>query len=391
MGWSRGIGQAGKVPGESPVQAAIDKVNIEYTHPGSNFLQVCLRTSEILCNIRTQVVDGGVNSQAGTLDNHHINSAISKLFMIQNREGSHVSILGMEFTPRPSNDFSKMFTQVKSIKIFLQNPSEFKPQFTMMIDCAWDPVNRQLRAVAKDLFSYVAIFYWRSPYIELRLNLCYDKVSQSSATDVPHPALGVNPPQPLIMAPLHVPGGDRILYHLPEPNFAHMQDTLSPHSATLLDNDVLADSSVKIREVAYEGSGFRVQLDSTLLYSIIKDKSVGKPYPLAFRTVVPVEDGEISILLTVIPFKSRSRHISVWAKISVPSQSSGQVTLNVTAYDPRKEERLGRTIKCTEKLKHSDLSNRKEAKVTLDEVMLHMFAFYRVPSVELNISISIST
>ena len=108
------------------------------------------------------------------------------------------------------------------------------------------------------------------------------------------------------------------------------------------------------------------------------------------RQPLPVIDCEFIVLFKVLPFTSRSEHISVWAEVTAPPQTSGQITLQVTAFDPRKDEKLGCTVVCTEKLKHSDLDNCKKAKFTLNRVMLHMFAFYKIPDVELCISITTS-
>ena len=122
---------------------------------------------------------------------------------------------------------------------------------------------------------------------------------------------------------------------------------------------------------------------------MIKEGSVGAPYPKAFKTTLTANECEFSVLLKVFPFKTMSKHISVWADVTAPSHARGQITLQVTAFDPWKEQKLGRTTECTEKLKHSGCGDCKRAKLTLDKVMLHMFAFYKFPDLELCVHITI--
>ena len=251
-----------------------------------------------------------------------------------------------------------------------------------MANCTWFPSSRKLSVVAKDLLSHVKIFYWKSPYIELCMGLCDSRVYHSTASDIPHPAFSIITPRPLIMAA--VPDDNRILHNLP--NVAHN----SPQMHAAVDDGIAPDFTIDASEVACKGGTLRIQLDSALLYSIIKEGSVGKPYPQAFKTTLPVSVCEFAVLLKVFPFMSRSEHISVWAEVTTPLQANGQITVKVTAFDPRKDEKLGCTVVGTEKLKHSDLDNCKKAKFSLNQVMLHMFAFYKIPDIELFISITVS-
>ena len=178
------------------------------------------------------------------------------------------------------------------------------------------------------------------------------------------------------------------MYNLP--NVAVMVDESLEMDAA---QDDRADSTTETTEVACKDGSFRVRLDSAQLYSIIKAGSVGKPYPEAFKTTLTINGYKFSVLLKVFPFKSRSEHISIWAEITAPSHARGQVTLHATAFDPQKEQRLGHTIECTEKLKYSDsvAGDCKRAKFTLDEVMLlHMFGFYKNSDTVIHVKMSYS-
>ena len=292
------------------------------------------------------------------------------------RNATHISILEIEFTPELSHDICQLLTQVKSIKISVQ---DCKPQLVAMVDCVWFPTSRKLSVVVKNFLSHVKIFYWKSPCIELCMELCDARVCPSTASDVPHPAFGIIMPRPLIMAA--VPDDNRILHNLP--NVAHN----SPEMHAALDGGIAPDFTIDTSKVGCEGRNFRIRLNSARLYSIIKEESVGKPYPEAFKTTLPVNDCKFSVLLKIFPFKSRCEHISVWAEVTAPLHARGQVMLQVTTFDPQKEQRLGHTIECTEKLKLSDSGKWKKANFTLDKVMLHMFAFYRRPDIMINVSI----
>ena len=336
-----------------------------------------LRTCEILS--RLQASAGIINPVI--LENCCANSAITKVSINGLHQSlTHISILGMEFASQLSFGLRQMLTQVKSIKVFIQVPSESQAQFIRAIDCTWNPTSRRLMAVVTELLSHVKIFYWKSPCVEFYVELCNVKVIPSAPScDIPHPALGVRPPQPF-MAMLRDD-----MYNLPNVSVALMNEESSE-----VDNGITSDSIVQTTNVACLGSNLRIQLNSALLYSIIKERSVGKPYPEAFETTVPVSDCELIVLLKILPFTSRSQHISVWAEVTAPLHTSGRVIVKVTAFDRRKDERLGCTVACTEKLKLSDLGDCKKAMFTLDKVMLHMFAFYRLPDVELHISITAS-
>ena len=280
-----------------------------------------------------------------------------------------------------------MLTQVKSIKCFIQNPTENEAQFIRAVHCTWNPTNRHLTASIIDFISHVKIFYWRSPCIELYVELCYENAAPSTTciSDVPHPAFGIKPPQSCMIMATALHDNDQLMHNLP--NVAVMVDESLEMDAA---QDDRTDSTTETTEVACEDGSFRVKLNSAQLYSIIKAGSVGKPYPVAFKTTLTIDGHKFSVLLKVFPFKSMSKHISVWADITAPSHARGQVTLHATAFDPQKEQRLGHTIECTGQLKRSDSGDHKRVTLTLEEVMLHMFAFYKIPDVELHINISVS-
>ena len=340
---------------------------------GNNVHKVHLQSRQILSKIWTSSED----TNPVTFDNHYFGSEIAKISMTGlHRNATHISILEMEFTSQLSSD-------LHSVKICIQNPTESK---VVMVNCAWNPTNGKLTAVVQNFLSHVKVFYWRSPCIELCLEFYDERVIHSTASDVPHPAFAIVTPQALIMAA--VPDDNRILHNLP--NVAQPIEDESPDLDTRAALDDRITSRAEITKVACEDNTFRIRLNSALLYSIIKDRSVGKEYPRAFETRVPVESSELTVLVKVLPFKSRSSHISIWAEVTAPSQTSGQVTLEVTAFDPWKEERLGHAVECTEKLKCLDSGNCENARFTLDEVMLHMFAFYRSPDIELYIRIAVS-
>jgi hypothetical protein len=266
-----------------------------------------------------------------------------------------------------------MLTEVKSIKFFIQ------AQPIRTIDCTWNPATRKLMAGVIQVLSHVKIFYWRTTYIEFWVELCNVKVIPSTTCDIPHPALGIRPPQSFMAAVY-----DNKYRDLPTVSVIAIGDKSSDMDTTLDDRSTSdSNSMINTSEVACEDGCLRIQLDSALLYSIIKERSIGTPYSEAFN------DCELSILLKVFPFKSRSNHISVWAEVTAPPHAKGQVTLQVTALDPQKKQVLGRTVECTEKFKYSDAGDCKRAQFTLDEVMLHMFAFYVIPVVELCVNITI--
>ena len=372
----------GTVPGESP---SIKLVAFPFmahintaTTVGPKNCKVQLRTCDILSEIQSSI--DIINPV--TLDNHYVNSAITKISMTGLRgNATHISILGMEFTSQLSYDFCQMLTQAESLKISMQNPKESKLQFIGEIDCRWILTDRKLSVVVKDFFSHVKIFYWKWPFIELHFELCEPReILQSTPSDVPHPAFCITTSHPLIKAA--VSDDNRVVYNLP--NIAPLEDELQHMHATPDDGVTSTAETIK---VACEDNSFGILLDSALLYSIIKDGLVGKAYPQTFETRVPIENSEITVLLKVLPFKSRSSHISIWAEVTAPSQTDGQVTLEVTAFDPQRDERLGHTVKRTEKLKCSDLGECERARIILDDVMSHTFAFYRSPDIELYIKI----
>jgi hypothetical protein len=273
-----------------------------------------------------------------------------------------------------------MLAQIKSIKVLIQ------AQSIRAIDCTWNPSTRKLMAVITEFLSHVKIFYSRTPYVEFWVEVCNTKAIPSTTCDIPHPAFGIRPRQSF-MAALY----DSDYRDLPNASVVAIRDESSDVNATLDDGSSSdSDFMIKSSEVASEDGCLRIQLDSALLYSIIKGRSVGTPYPEAFKTTLTVDDYEFSVLLKVFPFKSRSKHISVWAEVTAPPHARGQVTIQVTAFDPQKEQGLGRTVERTENLKYSDASDCKRAQFTLDEVMLHMFAFYVIPVVELCVNITIN-
>ena len=351
------------------------------TTVGPKICKVHLKTCEILSEIQSSV--DTINPV--TLDNHNVNSAITTVSVTGlHGNATHINILGMEFTSHLSYDLCQMLTQAESIKISVQNPKESKLQFIGEIDCRWIPTDRKLSVVVKDFFSHVKIFYWKWPFIELHFELCEPReILQSTPSDVPHPAFCITTSQPLIKAA--VTDDNRVMSNLP--NVAPIEDEL-PHMHATPDDGIT--STAETTKVACEDNSFGILLDSALLYSIIKDGLVGKAYPQTFETRVPIESSKITVLLKVLPFKSRSSHISVWAEVTAPSQTGGQVTLEVTAFDPQRNERLGHMVKRTEKLKRSDLGECERARIILDEVMLHMFAFYRSPDIEFYIRIAVS-
>jgi hypothetical protein len=273
-----------------------------------------------------------------------------------------------------------MLAQVKTIKFFIQT------QLNGTIDCSWNPATRKLMAVVTEFLSHVEIFYSKTPYVEFWVELCNAKVIPSTTCDIPHPALGIRPRQSFTTAVY-----DNDYRDLPNVSVIAIRDESSDVNTTLDDGSTSdSDSMINTSKVACEDGCLRIQLDSALLYSVIKERSVGTPYPQAFKTTLTVDDCEFSVLLKVFPFKSRSKHISMWAEVTAPPHARGHITLQVTAFDPQKEQRLGRTVECTEKLKYSDASDCKRAHFTLDEVMLHMFAFYVIPIVELCVNITIN-
>ena len=347
---------------------------------GPNVCKVQLRTCEILS--RLQASAGTINPII--LENCCANSAITQVSINSLcQDTSHISILGMEFTSQMSCGFQQMLTQVKSIKCFILHPSESQAQFIGAINCTWNPISGYLTSGSIDFLSHVKIFYWKSSCIELYMELCCERAIHSDTSDIPHPAFGIKSPQSFIMAPLH--NNDH--NNLPNVSIAFMRAE-SPEVNAALDDE--ADSTIDTTEATCKDGSFRIKLNSAQLYSIIKEGLVGTPYPEAFKMTVPVSDCEFTVLLKVFPLKSRSEHISIWAEVTAPPYARGQVMLQVTAFDPRKEQRLGHTIECTEKLKRSDSGDYKKAKFTLDEVMLHVLAFYKIPDVELCISITVS-
>ena len=351
---------------------------------GPNVCKVLLRTPEILSSLLASA--GTLNPVI--LENCCANSVIIKISINGLcRDASYISILGMEFTSQMSCGFWQMLTQVKSIKCFIQNPTENEAQFIRAVHCTWNPTTRHLTASIIDLLSHVKIFYWKSPCIELYMELCYENAAPSTTciSDVPHPAFGIKPPQSCMIMATTLHDNDQIMYNLP--NVAVMVDESLEMDAA---QDDRANSTTETTEVACEDGSFQIRLGSTQLYSIIKAGSVGIPYPEAFRTNLTINGHKFSVLLKVFPFKSMSKHISVWAEITAPSHARGQVTLHATAFDPQKEQRLGHTIECTGQLKRSDSGDHKRVTLTLEEVMLHMFTFYKSPDVELRINITIS-
>ena len=340
-----------------------------------------LRTYEILSWLKASA--GTVNPVS--VENFCTNSAITEVSLSGlHQNTTHISILGMEFASQLSCGLQQMLTHVKSIKIFIQNPIESHAQ---SINCTWNTGTRRLMAVGKEFLSHVKIFYSKSPCIEFFVVLCDERELPSTTCDIPHPAFSKRPPQSSIMAALY--DDNQVLCNLPNVSVAAIRDE-SPDMYAVLDYVSTSDSIIEASEVACGNGNLGIRLNSTLLYSIIKEESVGAPYPEAFKTTLPVDDCEFSVLLKVFPFKSRSEHISVWAEVTAPLHARGQVTLQVTTVDTRNGERLGCTVKHTERLKHSDLGDCKNAKFTLDEVMLHMFAFYKIPDVKLCISITAS-
>ena len=342
-----------------------------------------LRACEILSRIQASA--GNVNPVI--MENHCANSVITKISgsgLCQ--DASHISILGMEFTPEMSSGFWQMLTQVKTIKCFIQNPTESQAQLIGVIHCTWNPTTRYLTASVVDFLSHVKIFYWRSSCIELHMELCYDNAIPSITSDIPHPAFGIKPPQSCMIMAATLHDNNQMI-----PNVTVMVDELlDPAAEDYVALDDGADSITKMTQVACKDGSFRVKLNSALLYSIIKEGSIGKPYPEAFKRILPVGNCEISILLKVFPFKSRSEYISVWAEVTAPPHARGEITLQVLAFDPQKEQRLGRTTECTEKLKRSDAGDCKRAKFTLDEVMNHTCAFYVFPDIELCVNVTLS-
>ena len=343
------------------------------TPAGPNVCKVQLRTSEILSRLQ---------SSAGTVDpvtveNCCVNSIVTKISINGlHQNATHISILGMQFNVS-DHSLQQILTQVKSIKFFTQS----QPMGT--IDCTWNPTTRKLMAVVTEFLSHVKIFYSRTPYVEFWVELCNVKLTPSTACDIPHPAFTIRPPQSFMTA-LYDNS-----YNLPNVSVATIRDESPDMNATLDDGSTSdSDSMIETSEVAYEDGCLRIQLNSALLYSIIKERSVGAPYPEAFKATQTVNDCKFSILLKIFPFKSRSEHISVWAEVTAPPHARGQGTLQVTAFNPQKEQRLGYTVECTEKLKYSDAGDCKKAHFTLDDVMLHMFAFYLIHGVELCVSIS---
>ena len=340
---------------------------------GSNVCKVQLRTSEILP--RLQASAGTVDPV--TVENCCINSTVTKISINGlHQNATHISILGMEFDVS-DHSLQQILAQVKSIKLFTQ------AQLIGTIDCTWNPATRKLMAVVMEFLSHVKIFYLRIPYIEFWVELCNVEAIPSTTCDIPHPAFGIRP-QPSFMTAMYDNS-----YNLPNVSVAPIRDESPDMNATLNDGSTSdSDSMIETSEVACEGGCLRIQLDSALLYSIIKEGSIGAPYPEAFKATQTVNDCKFSILLKIFPFKSRSEHISVWAEVTAPPHARGQVIIQVTAFDPQKEQRLGCTVERTENLKYSDAGDCKKAHFTLDEVMLHMFAFYLIHGVELCVSIS---
>ena len=333
-----------------------------------------LKTCEILSRLQVS---------AGTVDpiifhNCCAKSAITKVLINGlHQNATHINILGMEFALQLSYGLQQMLTHVKSIKICVQHPTES----CAIIDCTWNPLTRELMAVWKDFLSHVKIFYSKSPCIEFCVVLCDENELPSTTCDDPQgqPVFGIRLQQSLNFM-THLKDSDE---YLPDVGDAAIRkESLDINSA--LDDGSTLDETSKVDK------SLSIRLDSALLYSIIKEGLVGVPYPEVFKTILKVNDCKFSVLLKVFPFKSRSEHITVWAEITAPCYARGQVTLQVNAFDPRREERLGRTIKCTEKLKYSDSGDHKTAELLFDGVMLHMFAFYKIPDVELRISITVS-
>ena len=343
------------------------------THAGPNVCKVQLRTREILS--RLQASAGTVNPVI--VENCCAYSAVTKISLNGlHQNATHISILGMEFNVS-DHSLQQTLAQVRSIKFFIQ------AQPIGTIDCTWNPATRKLTAVVTEFLSHVEIFYSRTPYIEFWVELCNVEAIPSTTCDIPHPAFGIRPPQSFTTAVYDNS------YNLPNINVATIRDESPDMSATLDDGSSSgSDSIIQTSEVAYEDRCLRIQLDSALLYSIIKEGLVGAPYPEAFKATLTVNDCEFSILLKIFPFKSRSEHVSVWAEVTAPPHARGQITLQVTAFNPQKEQRLGRMVERTEKLKYSDAGDYKRALFTLDKVMLHMFAFYLIHGIELCVSIS---
>ncbi len=336
-----------------------------------------LRTSEILS--RLQVSAGTVDPV--TVENCCTNSAITKVSINGlHQDATHISILGMEINiSHHSRGLQQMLAQIKTIKFFIQT------QLIGTIDCSWNPATRKLMAVVTEFLSHVKIFCSRTPFVEFWVELCNAKAIPSTTCDIPHPVFGIRPPQSFKAAPY-----DNKYRDLPNVSVTAIRD--ESDMDTTLDDGSSSDSDfmIKSSEMACEDGCLRIQLDSALLYSIMEERSVGTPYPEAFKTTLTIDDCEFSVSLKVFPFKSRSKHISVWAEVTAPPHARGHITLQVTALDPQKKQVLGRTVECTEKLKYSDASDCKRAHFTLDEVMLHMFAFYVIPVIELCVNITIT-
>ena len=130
------------------------------------------------------------------------------------------------------------------------------------------------------------------------MELCYERAIRSDTSDIPHPAFGIKSPQLFIMAPLH----DNDHNNLPNISIAFMRAE-SPEVNTALDDE--ADSTTNTIEAACMDGSFRIKLNSAHLYSIIKEGSVGTPYPEAFKVTVPADECEYTVLLKVIPVQKQ--------------------------------------------------------------------------------------
>ena len=276
-GRAGGRRKVGEFPGGIPSHGSLFLCTQPSIGSGPNVCKVHLRTCEILSRLQASV--GTVNPVI--LENHNANSAITKVSINGLHQiSTHISILGMEFASQLSSGLQQMLTQVKSIKCFIQEPSESQAQFIGAIDCTWNPVSRRLMAIVTKFLSHVKIFYQKSPCIEFYVEFCNVKTIPSTPScDIPHPAFGVKPPQPVIVT-LH--DDKQTSYNLPNFNVIPMKDE-SPE-VDALDDGITSESIIEIANIACEGGNLRIRLNSVLLYSIIKEESVGEPYPQAFKT-----------------------------------------------------------------------------------------------------------
>ena len=168
-----------------------------------------LKPREILSEIRTHPGADPIRFK-----NHTTSGVIEEVALVGlHRQETHISITEIKLTEQQNSEFYYKVSRAKGIKITI--PGINKPEVTgavVSLNCD------TLCTVLKEVLLHMQVFYWRSEFIELHLELLEDyagNVGQPSNVDDLYPAFPhvIITPRPLVMAA--VPDDDRILHNQP--------------------------------------------------------------------------------------------------------------------------------------------------------------------------------